>query len=96
MKISTPGGKKQDKVPNLPRFISNSIVDLQADQKHNLDESSAPQPTKIVMKEKVKRNSTCQAVCDLINGIIYPAVLLVGISLIQVILGRILRRILIQ
>jgi len=35
MKISTPGGKKQDEVPILPRFVSDSIVDLQ-DQ--NLDE----------------------------------------------------------
>lgn len=29
MKISTPGGMKQDEVPILPRFISDSIIDLQ-------------------------------------------------------------------
>ena len=107
MKISTPagvGGKKQGEVPILPRFISDSIVDRQADQKQNLDEkkrvgqakmvsvstvsSPGPQPTKIDMKKKVKRNSTCQAVCD----IICAAVLIVGISLIQVYLGHIVRR----
>ena len=35
MKISTPGGKKQDEVPILPRYISDSITDLK-DQ--NLDD----------------------------------------------------------
>jgi len=35
MKISTTGGKKQDEVPILPRFVSDSIVDL---QDNNLDE----------------------------------------------------------
>lgn len=48
MKISTPGGKKQDEVPILPRFVSDSIVDLQ-DQ--NLDE-----------KERVK--AEIEAVCQ--------------------------------
>jgi len=102
MKISTPGAKKQDEVPILPRFVSDceSVVDLQ-DQ--NLDEkervkaeiealdqaklvsskaSPVPQPAKIVLKKKVKKNSACQAVCDFIGYMIYPVVIfLIGVSL---------------
>ena len=47
MKISTPGGKKQDAVFILPRFVSDSIVDLQ-DQKQNLDEKKRAGQDKIV------------------------------------------------
>ena len=102
MKISTPGAKKQDEVPILPRFVTDcdSIVDLQDqnfDEKERvkaeieaLDQaklvsgkaSPVPQPAKIVMKKKVKKNSACQAVCDFIGYMIYPVVIfLIGVTL---------------
>ena len=44
--------------------------------------SPIPQPAKIVMKKKVKKNSACQAVCDFIGYMIYPVVtFLIGASL---------------
>jgi len=55
MKISTSGGKKQDEVPILPRFVSDSIVDLQ-DQ--NLDE-----------KERVKAEIEAVGQAKLVSSI---------------------------
>jgi len=102
MKISTPGGKKQDEVPILPRFVSDSIIDLQdqdLDDKERVKAeieavsqaklvtstktSPVPQPTKIVMKKKVKgkEDSVCQTLCDFIGYMIYPVVIfLIGVS----------------
>ena len=52
MKISTPGGKKQDAVFILPRFVSDSIVDLQ-DQKQNLDEKKRADQDKFTIVRNI-------------------------------------------
>jgi len=88
MKISlAAGGKKEDEVPILPRFVSDSIIDLQDEKKgvraeiEAVDQaklvsskrkaSPVPQPTKIVMKNKTKRTSSRQELCGLTGSIIY-------------------------
>jgi len=86
MKISTLAarGKKEDEVPILPRFVSDSIINLQDEKKAEIEAvdqaklvsgkrkaSPAPQPTNIAVKNKAKKSSASQAVCDLICAIIY-------------------------
>jgi len=88
MKISlATGGKKEDEVSILPRFVSDSIIDLQ-DEKMGVKAeieavdqaklvsskrkaSPVPQPTKIAMKKKTKKTSACQELCGLTGSIIY-------------------------
>jgi len=99
MKISlAAGGKKEDEVPILPRFVSDSIIDLEkkgvkaeieaVDQAKLVSSkrkaSPIPPPTKIVMKNKTKRTSPRQELCGLIGSIIYyVCIFLVGISLVK-------------
>ena len=53
MKISSPGGKKQNEVPILPRVVSDSIIDLQSVQKQNLDEKKRVGQDKIVIVRNI-------------------------------------------
>jgi len=86
MKISTLAakGKKVDEVPILPRFVSDSIINLQDEKKAEIEAVDqaklvsgkrkarpAPQPTNIAVKDKAKKSSASQAVCGLIGAIIY-------------------------
>jgi len=87
MKISTLAarGKKEDEVPILPRFVSDSIINLQDEKKAEIEAvdqaklvcgkrkaSPVPQqPTKIVVKNKAKKTSVSKAMCDLLCAIIY-------------------------
>jgi len=86
MKISTLAarGKKEDEVPILPRFVSDSIINLQDEKKAEIEAvdqaklvsgkrkaSPVTQPSKIAMKNKAKKASVSKAMCDLICAIFY-------------------------
>jgi len=86
MKISTLAarGKKEDEVPILPRFVSDSIINLQDEKKAEIEAvdqaklvsgkrkaSPVLQPTKIAVKNKAKKASVSKTMCDLICVILY-------------------------
>ena len=95
MKIAlAAGGKKEDEVPILPRFVSDSIVEGVKAEIEAVDQAKLvsgkrkskadPQPTKIVMKKKSKKTSAGQELCGIIGSIFYyTCILVVGISLLQ-------------
>jgi len=104
MKISSPGGKKEDELPILPRYVGDSIIDLNdqdVDEKDRVKaeieavgqaklvsgkSSLTPQPTKIIMKKKAKKNSAFQDFGEFLSCLLYP----VAIFLFGVCLGRVL------
>jgi len=81
------GGKKEDEVPILPRFTSDSIIDLKDEKKGVESEieavdraklvsgkrkiSHVPEPTNIVIKKKVKKTSACLELCEGIGMVFY-------------------------
>jgi len=92
MKFSTlaAGGKKEDEVPILPRFVSGSdsisIINLQDEKKAVKAEIEAVDQAKLVSGKrkdvmKDKKTSACQEACDVICFIIYYGVILVMIGL---------------
>ena len=97
MKIAlAAGGKKEDEVPILPRFVSDSIVEGVKAEIEAVDQAKLvsgkrkskdipdPQLTKIVMKKKTKKTSAGQELCGIIGSIFYyTCILVVGISLLQ-------------
>ena len=81
-KLTLPfnGDSSQNEVPTLPRFVSDTIVDPQADQ--NLDEKGRVCPHSQPTKNFIKKDSTCRAVCEvliIINffGVIYGVFFLI-------------------
>jgi len=86
MKICTLAarGKKEDETLILPRFVSDSIINLQDEKKAKIEAvdqaklvsgrrkaSPVTQPSKIVVKNKAKKASVSKAMCDLICAIFY-------------------------
>jgi len=104
MKISSPRGKKEDELPILPRYVGDSIIDLNdqdVDEKDRVKAeieavgqaklvsgkpSLTPQPTKIIMKKKAKKNSAFQDFGEFLSCLLYP----VAIFMFGVCLGRVL------
>ena len=89
------GGKKEDEVPILPRFVSDSIVEGVKAEIEAVDQAKLvsgkrkskdipdPQPTKIVMK-KSKKTSAGQELCGILgSSFYYTCILVVGICLLQ-------------